>query len=119
MATYRVLQKAWALMQLVKTTTTDAPTETTYRVVARVSPFSERTVAFDLTPDHTVADAAARLGFAAGMTYQAWIFDQPLDQSKAQRFRPTLGCTSPGCAWRRQTELMAPCQSPQNAATGS
>lgn len=80
-------------MQLVKTTTADAPTETTYRVVARVSPFSERTVAFDLTPDHTVADAAARLGFKAGITYQAWIFDQPLDQSKAHRIRPNAGTT--------------------------
>jgi hypothetical protein len=93
MATHCVLQKAGALMQLVKTTTADAPTETTYRVVARVSPFSERTVAFDLTPDHTVADAAARLGFAEGMTYQAWIFDQPLDQSKAHRIRPNAGTT--------------------------
>lgn len=78
-------------MQLVQTTTADAPAATTYRVVARVSPFSGRTVTFDLTPDHTVADAAARLGFAAGMTYQAWIFDQPLDQSKVHRIRPNAG----------------------------
>ena len=79
-------------MNIVATKTT-APAPTTYRVIARPSPFSERTVAFDLLPDQTVADAIERASTFPGMTYQAWIHDSPLNGALHHRIRPNAGTT--------------------------
>jgi len=80
-------------LSIVAATTTIAPAPTTYRVIARPSPFSERTVAFDLSPDQTVADAIERASAFPGMTYQAWIHDSPLNGALHHRIRPNAGAT--------------------------
>ena len=92
MATDTLLSKAGA-MSVIKVDQEVAATPATYRVVARISPFSERNVTFNLSPDCTVADAIANVALPRDMTYQAWIHDQPLDPTKLHRIRPNAGTT--------------------------